>query len=59
MMDQIANRFFDENPNIPVVGLRYFNAYGPREYYKGQTSSMIIQLAHLILEGKSPRLFEN
>ena len=42
---------------MTVVGLRFFNAYGPREYYKAHTSSMIIQLGHQILDGKAPRLF--
>jgi ADP-L-glycero-D-manno-heptose 6-epimerase len=40
------------------VGLRYFNVYGPKEYYKGNTSSMVIQLGHQILNGNSPRLFK-
>jgi len=57
VMDQIANQFSTENPDLTVVGLRFFNAYGPREYYKASTSSMIIQLGHQILDGKAPRLF--
>ena len=28
LMDQIANRFSKENPDMTIVGLRYFNAYG-------------------------------
>ena len=59
MMDQIAKRFSIENPEMRIVGLRYFNVYGQGEYFKGKTSSMIIQLAHQILDGKAPRLFEN
>ena len=58
MMDQIAYRFSYENPNLAIVGLRFFNVYGPREYYKNKTSSMVIQLGHQILDGKAPRLFE-
>ncbi len=57
LMDQIANQFTNENPDLTVVGLRFFNVYGPREYYKGNTSSMVIQLGHQILDGKAPRLF--
>ena len=57
IMDQIANQFSKENPDLTVVGLRFFNAYGPREYFKAKTSSMIIQLGHQILDGKAPRLF--
>jgi ADP-L-glycero-D-manno-heptose 6-epimerase len=57
VMDQIATRYSIENPDMVVTGLRYFNVYGPREYYKASTASMIIQLAHQILKKKSPRLF--
>ena len=59
IMDQIATRFTFENPDMTIVGLRYFNVYGPGEYYKAITSSMVIQLGHQILEGQAPRLFEN
>jgi ADP-L-glycero-D-manno-heptose 6-epimerase len=57
LMDQIANRFSKENPNISIVGLKFFNVYGPKEFFKAKTSSMVIQLGHQILDGKSPRLF--
>ena len=58
-MDQIANRYSNENPEMVIVGLRFFNVYGPGEYFKNKTSSMVIQLGHQILDGKAPRLFEN
>ena len=58
LMDHIAHRYIDENPEMIIVGLRFFNVFGPREFYKGKTASMIIQLAHQILDGKAPRLFE-
>ena len=59
IMDQIAIRYSIENPDMTIVGLRFFNVYGPREYYKGNTSSMVIQLGHQILDSKVPRLFTN
>jgi ADP-L-glycero-D-manno-heptose 6-epimerase len=59
LMDQIAIRFINENPDLSLIGLRYFNVYGPREFFKGNTSSMVIQLGHQILDGKAPRLFSN
>jgi ADP-L-glycero-D-manno-heptose 6-epimerase len=43
---------------MTIVGLKFFNVYGPREYYKAKTSSMVIQLGHQILNGKAPKLFE-
>ena len=58
IMDQIAIRYSKENPDLTMVGLRFFNVYGPREYYKANTSSMVIQLGHQILDGKIPRLFK-
>jgi ADP-L-glycero-D-manno-heptose 6-epimerase len=59
LMDQIANLYSIKNPDLKVVGLRFFNVYGPGEYFKAKTSSMVIQLGHQILDGKPPRLFEN
>jgi len=44
--------------NINIVGLRYFNVYGPREYFKNTTASMVLQFGHQLLAGKNPRLFE-
>ena len=44
---------------MTISGLRYFNVFGPREFYKNKTASMVIQLAHQILNGNPPRLFEN
>jgi ADP-L-glycero-D-manno-heptose 6-epimerase len=58
MMDQIAHKTSTENPNLKIIGLRYFNVYGPGEFFKGKTASMVIQLGHQILNQKAPRLFE-
>ena len=58
-MDQIARRYSKANPNLTIVGLRFFNVYGPGEFYKDKTSSMVIQLGHQILSGKAPKLFYN
>ena len=57
-MDQIASRYSLENPKIRLIGLRFFNVYGSREFYKSKTASMILQLGHQILDGVPPRLFE-
>lgn len=59
VMDQLAQKYSEENPNLKITGLRFFNVYGPREFFKASTSSMVIQLAHQILDGKAPRLFKN
>lgn len=57
-MDQIAYRYMRENPDMNIVGLKYFNVYGAREFFKDKTSSTVIQFGHQILAGKAPRLFE-
>ena len=59
LMDQVANRYSQENPDMVIVGLRFFNVYGVKEFYKAKTSSMVIQLGHQILNGSNPRLFKN
>jgi ADP-L-glycero-D-manno-heptose 6-epimerase len=40
-----------------VVGLRYFNVFGPGEARKGKMASMAYQLAQQCLRGERPRLF--
>jgi ADP-L-glycero-D-manno-heptose 6-epimerase len=40
-----------------VVGLRYFNVYGPRERHKGRMASMVYQLYRQIEESGCARLF--
>jgi ADP-L-glycero-D-manno-heptose 6-epimerase len=59
VMDQIANQFSLDNPELNIIGLRYFNVYGQKEYYKDKTASMVIQLGHQILDGTPPRLFDD
>lgn len=41
----------------PIVGLRYFNVFGPGEARKGKMASMVYQLARQMLDGRPPRLF--
>lgn len=57
-MDRIAMRRF-ESHSAPVIGLRYFNVYGPGESHKGSTASMILQLYQQVMAGKKPRLFKH
>jgi len=57
-MDKIAYRFMDENPKMTIVGLKYFNVYGAKEFFKDKTASTVIQFGHQILSGSAPRLFE-
>jgi len=57
MMDNLAYSYM-KSSSIPIVGLRYFNVYGPREYFKEKTASMVLQFGLQILSGQRPRLFE-
>ncbi len=58
MMDNLAKIYHKENPNIRIVGLRYFNVYGSREFYKDKTSSMVLQFGLQLLRGESAKLFK-
>ncbi len=59
MMDHLGRQYAQKYPNISIVGLRYFNVYGQREFFKNKTSSMVVQFGHQLLAGKNPKLFEN
>ena len=56
-MDNLAYEWMKKSDR-PIVGLRYFNVYGPREFFKNKTASMVLQFGHQILAGKNPKLFE-
>jgi ADP-L-glycero-D-manno-heptose 6-epimerase len=57
-MDGAARRFAEAHKDMVLVGLRYFNVYGPREYYKGKMASMVFQLYNQMKAGKRPRVFK-
>ena len=44
---------------LKIVGLRYFNVYGPREQHKLKASSMIFQLHEQMKAGRRPRVFKH
>lgn len=43
---------------VPVVGLRYFNVYGPGEGHKGRMASVAWHCFQAVKRGEAPRLFE-
>ena len=55
-MERLAERYAGRLAH-PIVGLRYFNVYGPGEQHKGKFASMIHQLARLMRAGNRPRIF--
>ncbi len=58
MMDNITAEYLKKDLEISIVGLKYFNVYGPREFFKNKTASMVVQFGHQILKGLTPKLFE-
>ncbi|MDD2888482.1 MAG: ADP-glyceromanno-heptose 6-epimerase [Aliarcobacter sp.] len=58
MMDNITYEYLKKDLDISIVGLKYFNVYGPKEFFKNKTASMVVQFGHQILKGLTPKLFE-
>lgn len=56
LFDQVLRRRMDQL-TAPVVGLRYFNVYGPREQHKGRMASVALHNVHQFLAEGYVRLF--
>lgn len=54
--DQFVRRT-GQDAGIPVVGLRYFNVYGPGEGHKGRMASVAWHCFQAVRRGEPPRLF--
>lgn len=59
MMDNLAHRAAREISDWIIVGLRYFNVYGPREAHKGIPASMVYHLSRQMKSGQRPRIFKH
>jgi ADP-L-glycero-D-manno-heptose 6-epimerase len=59
IIDNIARREMQENTDWIIIGLRYFNVYGPREAHKGVPASMVYHLAQQMRAGQRPRIFKH
>jgi ADP-L-glycero-D-manno-heptose 6-epimerase len=62
-MDRVAARWYEKH-SAPIVGLRYFNVYGPGEHHKNEcegnkTASMILQMYQRAKAGEQLRLFKH
>src|SRR5689334_18279936 len=57
LFDQVVRRCADKR-NAQVVGLRYFNVYGPREQHKGRMASVAFHFFNQYRASGSVRLFE-
>jgi ADP-L-glycero-D-manno-heptose 6-epimerase len=58
IMDNLANRAAGASKDWIIVGLRYFNVYGPREAHKGVPASMVYHLSRQMKAGQRPRIFK-
>ncbi len=56
LFDQYVNSTRHSNQ---VVGLKFFNVYGPNEYHKGSMKSVIYNSYYQILKEKQVRLFKS
>lgn len=56
-LDNLARTYSRSHPSWKIVGVRYFNVYGPREIHKKAAASMIYQLYRQMKDGKRPRVF--
>src|SRR5207247_10467276 len=57
-MYNIAMRAAAQSSHWVIVGLRYFNVYGPREAHKGVPASMVYHLPQQMKAGQRPRIFK-
>ncbi len=55
MMDNLARK---AGKSQRIVGLRYFNVFGPNEKHKGKSASMVYQLYKQMKMGRNPRIFK-
>jgi ADP-L-glycero-D-manno-heptose 6-epimerase len=56
-LENLARMHVRRNPAWKIVGVRYFNVYGPGEAHKKAAASMIYQLYLQMKSGKRPRVF--
>jgi len=56
LFDQYAARhgYFDR-----IIGLKYFNVYGPNEHHKGEMRSMVLKAFHQIQQSGTVKLFKS
>ena len=57
-LDNLARDYARRHPSWRIVGVRYFNVYGPREAHKQSAASMIYQLYCQMKAGRRPRVFQ-
>ena len=56
-LDNLGRSYSRRHSSWKIVGVRYFNVYGPREAHKKAAASMIYQLYLQMKAGRRPRVF--
>lgn len=56
LFDQLA---IDTTAHKKMVGLKFFNVYGPNEYHKGDMASVVYKAYHQIKETSQMKLFKS
>lgn len=57
VMENAHRRVQQQDASASIVGLRFFNVFGPGESSKGAMASMAYKLTQQMLAGTAPRLF--
>ncbi len=55
VMDNFAKK---HEKDLKIIGVRYFNVFGPKEKHKGKSASMVYQLYKQMAQGRNPRIFK-
>lgn len=58
LFDHTVRRYFEAGLRAPVVGLKYFNVYGNREFHKGRMASVVLHHFRQYQEHGTVKLFE-
>lgn len=57
-LDRYARKVIKKNQDTKIIGLRYFNVFGPFESHKKEMTSMVYKFFHQIKKDKIIRVFE-
>lgn len=58
LFDQTVRRYFEGGLRAPIIGLKYFNVYGHREFHKGRMASVVLHHFRQYQENGYVELFE-
>ncbi len=56
-VSEMYSRVFHELYSIEMIGLRYFNVFGPRQNPEGMYAAVIPKFAKSLIQGESPVIF--